>query len=712
MEVNFEEQINLLAEKYVSPNRSKMESLAKGSSSQSKASYIDVDLELQSANCALDLSMASTISDDSSDNDERTKELLAKWGDKKYQANLKNYSDSSNTKLKLSLSLDSSEQSSSESEPENNSSSKPSIVRPSGVVMQSAKEPMPVAENSKFNAPNVSRKNPDKSLLSSESIREIIQQDIIEKERTRNASTDKSKSGEAYGQKGIGVSHAAYEKQASSTGKGGENVNSSSMQSTYPKPDYAGKINAGQKTKLQLGVKEESKAFSKVSSRVEFVIASENEDAEVKEIQSKQHIAGESELLKKIRGLGASIREVKREKLTEGSTRLASEKGSTTSTDKQQVESNTSKSATSVLLDTEQSTYINENSKSYEKEGHGNEEETLQRSGKPEAEKQLLPQGKSQHPTPSEFKAVHPRKDVLQQEKRKTVIDKSNLNRLKGIIKGVMKEKGKEGEHGNVGRDVVGVEPNELGTIDVTKGRESAGKGIGINQDSHSVDNFDVNEKKIEVTPKEGFGTEGMQKDSLQKKSVGNSSRVEGGLPQESRREFDCEERLVRTTTLQKKTRKSLKRGSSADNENRAEGITRVEDPSENQSLEASALKQRTSVGIADTTETKAVETRKKAKMQRNENEKRQNNETSSSAKGDVIGGILRRSSMTKSIDERVSIGNENRLFYQVTFYEAFASRDVTKGNHLAIASVWEWHSKLRKKSSLLTCVYVHVFTN
>ena len=726
IEVNFKEQINLLAGKYShqSPNRPRTESSAKGTSTQSRASHNYIDLELQSAKCVLDLSMTSTIStDDSSDNDEKAKELLAKWGDKKYQANLRNYSDLSNSKLKLSLSLDSSEQSSTESEPENNSTSKPSTVRPNRVVMQSVKEPLAIAENSKLNAPNASRKNliipsPDKSLLSSECIREIIQQDIIEKEKTKKARTDKSKSGEAYEQKGTCASHALYGKHASSTIKGGENVNSSSMQSTYSKPDYGGMENTEQKTKLELGVKEGSKSFSKVSSRVEFVVPLENKDRKVKGTQSKQHIAGESELLKKIRGLGASIREAKKERFTEGDARLASEKGSATSTDKQQVESSTSKSATSVLLDTEQSADANEKIKSYGKEGHGNEKDTMRRNGKAEAEKQMSPQGKSQHSTASEVKAAHPGKEVPPQEKRKTVIDKSNLVRLKGIIKGAMKAKGSE--HGNDGRDVVEVEPNELETTDVAGERESTDKVISSNRDFHSGENFCENQKKTEVTPKEDFNTEGMRKDDdMQKKTAGVSSRVEGGKPQDylavgagsnqsgeqsigsegnddcstqtgtqdskpsasevqqmeaketgleskSTGELGCEDVLLRTTTLQRRTKKALKGERRADSEERAgnERDMRVKDASEvDKSLEAkrSTLMKRGSTGIAETIEAKVLETKKKAKMQRNENERQQNNETSSPAKGDIIGGILRRSSMTKSIDERVSIGNENR---------------------------------------------------
>ena len=360
-------------------------------------------------------SLTSNISnpkdDDDSDTDERIKDLLAKWGDKRYKKKQKDDPSPKKPELRSKLSAKSSNLSNMERKPETDFIGDFAFIG-------SSKDSAPQTEESELETGYVSTPqsvilNPDKTLLSSESIRQIIQQDIIEKEKTKKVLSGNFRKSEVQlGQSTVDTYDASNEKKESPLGKRNKMANS---------------------------------------------------------LSQDQHLE--------------KIREMRSEKQIGILAKLENERGSVVFNNEKGTESHFSKSTPLVPFSVDQLA--------------------------------MTSQENSKCQVPIEGGPLSARKELIPSEKKRAVIDKSNLDRLKGIIKVVMKEQSKEHELASVEKSVIEDKSNKLDDNILSRDKESVDNGSDNRKSVDSVEKIDC-----QKTSKRNLKVEGMAKEETSVKKT------------------------------------------------------------------------------------------------------------------------------------------------------------------------------------------------
>ena len=424
-----------------------------------------------------ELSNISSPKDDNSDTDNRTKELLAKWGDKRYQKKLKDNPSPKKRELKSKL-----------------LSTKPSTETDfvdNYVVIDSCEDSVSQTDESDpeityASTPQSIIRNPDKTLLSSESIRQIIQQDIIEREKAKKVLSENFKKHEVeLGQSTAHTYDASKEKKESPSGKSNQMANSLSHVSIYAKTNDAEKNNTDWKIKMEVKLEQDEEYFSKepINVTIDLPLGTEKQQ----EAYSVAQNPLESQLLRKIRNLESNIREMRNEKQMGILAKLGNEKGGIGFNNEKATESHFSKSTPLVPVSVEQAA--------------------------------MTSQGSSKCHVSTNDGPLNTRKELIPSEKKRTIIDKSNLDRLKGIIKVAMKEQCKEYGLVRAEKNVVEDKSSKLEDNILSRDKESPESKVKID----SVEKIDC-QKTNEATcvEKRNLNLEGVTNEEASvKKAVG-----------------------------------------------------------------------------------------------------------------------------------------------------------------------------------------------
>ena len=485
-------------------NRPYKEALPIGSLSQLNASSNQKKPHLQDFKHDGLSSISYTNSDDDiSDTDTRTKELLAKWGDRRYQPKPANNQSSLTTqKSRSRLSLKSSKYSYEEKIAENDALDG-NAAKNSAIQAERDKSDDDVTYIPKR---NTFMPSPDKTLLSSESIRNIIQQDLMERENKKRTAPVKSVEYDWLpGQTGADYSHASNLKPVPPTNDGNEVVKSHSRPSFSARNYDAEIMRTELKTNIELEARKALKSVSKESievqgrSQVESPLAVEKGS----ETQAKFPISVGSEIRKKLRDLGSNIRDLKKEQLSDKSTRSANEHGGILSNNEQKTESVSSKltrlSPFSVI---QPSNFRKEDLYLFPKKKDNvvNEEENILRQESAQARverRDAVPHhSESKQQVESANEHVYVGEDPAHPQKKVTVTNKLNFDRIKGMMKGTLKEKGKELDQGNNEKCVINNETNTLDKYVLSSTQVIVDKGFDNKGNIQSIGQTDQETSK------------------------------------------------------------------------------------------------------------------------------------------------------------------------------------------------------------------------
>ena len=445
-----------------------------GFSSQLKKTLDDKKAELRGSKTGLFSDTSSTSSENDDSDDQRAKELLAKWGDKRYQSKVKNIQGLKKSKDKSKLSLKSKKYSCVEKNTEK--LAKNSTVQDEIVISESDNGGKSVVDDSGPEKEAMSQGkslplSPDKSLLSSESITKIIQDDIKERETKKKNTPERLKKDEISPRpRGNEEIHKSNEKQEHFSSKTNDVVNPFARVKLLPKYNDESKKVAEKKNSL-ITEKESLKEdeiddviirSSELGPNVSEVIDKE----QINDVKNQNH--SNSALLMRIKSLGSNIRSLKSGMQTGKAFVLPIEKEGNSSMQKQVTEDTISKSELTVPLDIEHSNQFDENEtpmrieKNIEK---GTEDTTAEENAgeKDEEQGKVLYEGVKQQ-SGNVDGSSESRKDIISNEKKGSLFGKLNLNfnRLKGLIKDAFKEQNKEEGGRNDGGLDAGGRANEM----------------------------------------------------------------------------------------------------------------------------------------------------------------------------------------------------------------------------------------------------------